>query len=95
MNLPAGRLARCHRKLALSRSRLARCLTGMITVLRKLGPYAAIELLLPGGTLIAVTLWVCRSRGWLPHGNSMTATSLFRHRARHGALTPSATVQVA
>lgn len=30
--------------------------------LRKLGPYAAIELLLPGGSLIALSLWAVRNR---------------------------------
>lgn len=29
---------------------------------RRLGPYLAIELLLPGGTLIALLLWVYRQR---------------------------------
>jgi hypothetical protein len=27
--------------------------------LRRLGPYALIELLLPGGTIIALLLWLC------------------------------------
>jgi hypothetical protein len=31
-------------------------------LLRALGPYAAIELLLPGGTLIAVAIWLIRQR---------------------------------
>jgi hypothetical protein len=30
-------------------------------LLKELGPYAAIEILLPGGTLIAVALWLYRS----------------------------------
>jgi hypothetical protein len=29
-------------------------------VVRQLGPYAAIELLLPGGSLLAIALWLCR-----------------------------------
>jgi len=33
--------------------------------LRALGPYAAIELLLPGGSLIALTLWAIRHRSQL------------------------------
>jgi hypothetical protein len=33
--------------------------------LRALGPYAAIELLVPGGTLIALALWVFRNRSAL------------------------------
>jgi len=31
-----------------------------IQVMRQLGPYAAIELLLPGGTLLAILLWLYR-----------------------------------
>jgi hypothetical protein len=30
--------------------------------LRQLGPYAAIELLLPGGSLIALSVWAVRNR---------------------------------
>jgi hypothetical protein len=33
-------------------------------LLKALGPYAAIELILPGGTLIAVAVWAIRRR-WL------------------------------
>src|SRR5262249_44704680 len=33
-----------------------------IELLRQLGPYAAIELLLPGGSLIALLLWLYRRR---------------------------------
>jgi hypothetical protein len=33
--------------------------------LRALGPYAAIELLLPGGSLIALSLWAYRHRSKL------------------------------
>jgi hypothetical protein len=31
-------------------------------LLRGLGPYAAIELLLPGGSIIALIIWLCRHR---------------------------------
>ena len=31
-------------------------------LLRALGPYAAIELVLPGGTLIAIAVWAIRHR---------------------------------
>lgn len=34
-------------------------------VLRTLGPYAVIELLVPGGTLIALALWAFRNRASL------------------------------
>jgi uncharacterized membrane protein len=32
----------------------------IVTFLRAIGPYAAIELLLPGGSLIALLLWLYR-----------------------------------
>jgi hypothetical protein len=35
---------------------------GVVSKLRKLAPYAAIELLLPGGSVIALLLWLYRSR---------------------------------
>ena len=31
-----------------------------LTACRELGPYAAVELLLPGGTVLAVLLWLYR-----------------------------------
>lgn len=34
-------------------------------MLRSLGPYAAIELLVPGGTLIALAVWAFRNRASL------------------------------
>ena len=37
----------------------------LITALRELGPYAAIGLVLPGGTLILASLWALRHRRWL------------------------------
>jgi hypothetical protein len=41
----------------------------IVRFLRVLGPYAAIELLLPGGSLIALLFWLYQSqrkRAWLP-----------------------------
>ena len=35
----------------------------LATLMRSSGPYAAIELLLPGGSLIALSLWIFRHRG--------------------------------
>jgi hypothetical protein len=32
--------------------------------IRGLGPYAAIELILPGGSLIALSVWALRDRPW-------------------------------
>ena len=37
----------------------------VVRQVRALGPYAAVELLLPGGSLIAFTLWAVRHHGWL------------------------------
>jgi hypothetical protein len=37
-------------------------LTRLTGALRAIGPYAAIELLVPGGTLIALSLWAFRNR---------------------------------
>jgi hypothetical protein len=34
-------------------------------MVRAVGPYAAIELILPGGSLIALSLWALRHRAWL------------------------------
>jgi hypothetical protein len=47
------------RPMALSRDNWK---TRLGSSLRKLGPYAAIELLLPGGSLIALSLWAVRNR---------------------------------
>jgi hypothetical protein len=47
------------RSMALSRDNWK---TRLGSSLRKLGPYAAIELLLPGGSLIALSLWAIRNR---------------------------------
>ena len=42
------------------RSRLAAWMARLGAILRQLGPYAAIEILLPGGTLMALLLWLYR-----------------------------------
>jgi hypothetical protein len=36
----------------------------LVSPLRELGPYTAIELLVPGGSLIALSLWALRHRAW-------------------------------
>ena len=43
---------------------LSRCnwVTKLTSAVRAIGPYAAIELLVPGGTLIALSLWAFRNR---------------------------------
>lgn len=40
----------------------ANWMTRLLGVMRELGPYAAIGLILPGGSLIAFSLWVFRGR---------------------------------
>lgn len=44
------------------RQRLARRARAAWTTLRALAPYAAIELILPGGTVIAILCWLYRRR---------------------------------
>lgn len=39
-------------------------ITRLGSPIRGLGPYAAIELLVPGGSLIVLSLWVFRNRAW-------------------------------
>jgi hypothetical protein len=49
----------------------------LTTALRELGPYAAIGLVLPGGTLILASLWALRHRRWLvAHARGMLAIML-------------------
>jgi len=35
---------------------------GLVAVLKNLGPYMAVELILPGGSLLALLLWLYRRR---------------------------------
>jgi hypothetical protein len=53
-------------KPAPTRSRVADWAARIGAILRQLGPYAAIEILLPGGTLVALLLWLYRRRGPYP-----------------------------
>jgi len=39
-------------------------LAGLAARIRALGPYAAMGLLLPGGSLIALFVWVMQHRAW-------------------------------
>jgi hypothetical protein len=48
--------------IASSPTRLAAWITRLGAILRQLGPYAAVEILLPGGTLMALLLWLYRRR---------------------------------
>jgi hypothetical protein len=53
---------------------------------REIGPYAALALLLPGGTLIAGLIWMARHRSWLAsHARAFPARLLVaaRHVSTH------------
>lgn len=39
----------------------------IIACIRRAGPYLAIELILPGGSLIALILWIAKNRSSLKH----------------------------
>jgi hypothetical protein len=45
------------------------------SLLRAIGPYAALELLLPGGSLIALLLWLYRRRDRASIGATRRATA--------------------
>jgi len=47
-------------ELAALRLRLAASIARIGALLRQIGPYAAMEILLPGGTLMALLLWFYR-----------------------------------
>jgi hypothetical protein len=55
-----------HRRLPSILSRLETGVSRIAGYLRGLGPYAAIELLIPGGSLIVLLLWLYRRRGNRP-----------------------------
>jgi len=46
--------------------RLGACAAAVVAKLRDLAPYAAIELVLPGGSLMALLLWLYRRRKKVP-----------------------------
>lgn len=52
-------------ELAPLRSRLAAWMARLGAILRRVGPYAAMEILLPGGTLMALLLWLYRRSGYV------------------------------
>ena len=55
---------------------------------RALGPYGVIELVLPGGTLVVLSLWAFRHRSWLvararrAFGSAWRTTRLLSSNAR-------------
>lgn len=54
--------------------------------IRSLGPYVAIELLLPGGTIIAFALWAYRQ--WRAARGQSTELVPAKSRAPHRCVTP-------
>jgi hypothetical protein len=50
-------------------------MAGAIAGLKEFGPYAAIELVLPGGSLIAILLWLHRRRQLKRTSNSLCSCS--------------------
>ena len=42
-------------------------IANIIASIRRAGPYLAIELILPGGSLIGLILWLAKNRGSLKH----------------------------
>jgi hypothetical protein len=60
MSAAAEALLTANGELASGEVRFAGWLARGLTALRQLGPYAAIELILPGGSLIALLLWLYR-----------------------------------
>ena len=74
-----------------ARSRLRDAIARFAGWVRSLGPYAAIELILPGGSIIAVALWTYRHRRTLrrsatmrPNGRGMGSPGLSGERALRG-----------
>lgn len=51
-------------------------LTALAWLLRKVGPYLAIEILMPGGTLIALALFLYRRRNAAPEGTVLALRAL-------------------
>ena len=55
-----------------ARSGFRNAITRIVGWVRSLGPYAAIELILPGGSIIAVALWTYRHRRALRHSATVS-----------------------
>ena len=51
-------------------------LAALAWLLRKVGPYLAIEILMPGGTLIALALFLYRRRNAAPDGTTFALGAL-------------------
>jgi hypothetical protein len=49
-------------------------IAGIIAGLRRVAPYLAIELILPGGSMVALILWLLRNRSRLRCAPASSAT---------------------
>lgn len=52
----------CIRRLPLGNRKLGDWIPLVFATIKELGPYAMLELLLPGGSVLALTLWLYRRR---------------------------------
>lgn len=62
----------------------------LVALLRQFGPYLAIELILPGGSLIALLLWFCRRHGagWRPVAAARGRARRFGHTCLPSSVIP-------
>jgi hypothetical protein len=63
-------------------------MAGAIAGLKEFGPYAAIELVLPGGSLIAILLWLHRRRASGPGVRGTLARPIAAHTMHPLTATP-------
>ena len=61
------------------RARWAGLIALAVAGLKQIGPYAAIEIILPGGTLIAVLVWLYRRRAALKAMATLSAVASPAH----------------
>ncbi|HEY6618449.1 MAG TPA: hypothetical protein VIY68_02785 [Steroidobacteraceae bacterium] len=61
-----ARIGRCIARQPLGNRTLGGWTPLVLATLKELGPYAMLELLLPGGSVLALTLWLYRRRKKFP-----------------------------
>lgn len=61
----------------------------IVALLRGIGPYALIELVLPGGSLIALLIWLCRRNEVVRSIISTCLAAINRHILCHRPLSGS------
>jgi hypothetical protein len=64
-----------------TRARWAAWIALAVAGLKEIGPYVAIEIILPGGTLIALLLWLYRRRQSAPAQRLLKLPSPFKRRS--------------